>query len=97
MGARVVDAEEALAIGLATRVFSEDVFEDEVRSFVEQLCDLSQYSIRSIKTIVDLIGNGVTEDTEETHKLWLAAFDTPDYQEGRDAFLEKRKAVFTYR
>jgi enoyl-CoA hydratase/carnithine racemase len=97
MGARVIEAEEALAIGLATRLFAAADLERETLAFAEQLCALSQFTIRAVKQIVAEILNGAVEDTELSRRLTESQFEGPDYLEGRRAFLEKRKPAFTYR
>ena len=97
MGAKVIGAQEALSIGLATRLFSPEELEVETRAFAENLCRLSQFTIRAVKTMVGEILEGATEETETSGRLRAEGFQGPDYIEGRDAFLEKRKATFTYR
>lgn len=97
MGAKALDAEEALQAGLATRLFDAADLETETLGFAEELCRLSQYTIRAVKQTVGIIADGATDDTEETRTLSMGAFDEPDYNEGRDAFLEKREPKFTYR
>lgn len=96
MGAKVIEAEEALATGLATRLFDPADIERETYAFAEQLCDLSQFTIRAVKTTVGEILNGAHDETDATRHLAKAAFEGPDYIEGRNAFMEKRKAKFTY-
>ena len=97
MGAKALDAEEALQAGLATRLFDAPDLERETLAFAEELCSLSQYTIRAVKQTVGIIAAGATDDTEETRALSMGAFDKPDYHEGRDAFLEQRQPKFTYR
>ena len=97
MGARVIEAQEAEVIGLATRIFPADNLERETYAFAERLCGLSQYSIRAVKQNVGEILDGATDETENSRALAMGAFENPDYVEGRDAFLQKRKAAFTYR
>ena len=97
MGARVIEAEEALQIGIATRLFSSEALERETLAFAEQLCGLSQVTIRAVKKVVAEIEQGASDDNARTHDLIMEGFSKPDYREGRDAFLAKRPAVFTYR
>ncbi len=95
--ARALNAEEALQVGLATRLFDAEVLEAETFAFAEELCRLSQYTIRAVKKHIRAITGGATDETEESRTLAMGAFDQPDYHEGRDAFLEKRQPKFTYR
>lgn len=95
MGARVIEAEEALRIGLATRLFAAADLERETLAFAEQLCGLSQFTIRAVKQIVHEIQNGAVAETELSRRLLDEQFEGPDYLEGRRAFLEKRRPHFT--
>lgn len=97
MGAKVLDAQEALSSGLLTRLFPSEDLARETRAYADSLCGLSQFTIRAVKQIVQSIGEGATADNELSRSLQRAAFKGPDYREGRDAFLEKRTAKFTYR
>jgi enoyl-CoA hydratase/carnithine racemase len=94
MGARVIDADEALRIGLATRVFAAADLEGETVAFAERLCDLSQFTIRAVKAIVGDIVAGAVDETETSRRLLDQQFRSPDYLEGRAAFLEKREPDF---
>lgn len=96
MGAKVIPAQEALQIGLATRLFEPGELEGETRAFAAHLAGLSQFTIRAVKAVCDEIVHGAVEDTESSKALSRAAFDSPDYKEGRAAFLEKRAPKFTY-
>lgn len=97
MGARVIEAEEAVQVGIATRLFRQDDLMRETQAFAEQLCRLSQVTIRAVKKVVGEIEQGACDDNEFTHELIADGFTEPDYLEGRDAFLAKRPAKFTYR
>ncbi len=97
MGAKIIEADEALQVGLATRLFSAESLEQETRAYAEQLCSLSQVTIRSVKKVVAEIEAGHCDDNDLTQALALNAFTQSDYREGRDAFLEKRTAQFTFR
>lgn len=97
MGAKVIEADEALACGIVTRFFEVDDLERETFAFAQQLCNLSQFTIRAVKTIVNEITAGETEDNVVSRRLRAEAFEGPDYREGRNAFLEKRKPKFRYR
>jgi enoyl-CoA hydratase/carnithine racemase len=95
MGARVIGADEALRIGLATRVFRAAELERETMAFSGRLCELSQFTIHVTKAVIrDILGGAVAE-TETSRTLFEEQFRSPDYIEGRKAFLEKRAPRFT--
>ncbi len=93
---RLVDAPEALRIGLIYRLLPPDGIEAETRRYCETIAGSSQFSVRAAKRIVRMILDGVAEDTDETLQLFDDAFRGEDYVEGRTAFLEKRKPTFKY-
>jgi hypothetical protein len=46
--------------------------------------------------MVEEISEGAVDETATSKRLRGEGFQGADYIEGRDAFLEKRKAKFTY-
>jgi enoyl-CoA hydratase/carnithine racemase len=94
MGARVVTADEALRIGLATRVFRAAELERETMAFAERLCGLSQFTIRATKAVIRDILDGAVAETETSRGLIEDQFRNPDHIEGRNAFLERRAPKF---
>ncbi|MGI9436424.1 MAG: enoyl-CoA hydratase-related protein, partial [Geminicoccaceae bacterium] len=94
MGAYVVDADEALRIGLVTRLFDAADLKTEVYEFAERLAGLSQATILAVKGVMGEIVDGATSETATSRRLVEEQFDSQDYVEGRNAFLEKRKPDF---
>lgn len=97
MGARIIEAEEARAIGLATQLFEPKDLQKETKAFAQTMSELSQYTVRASKQVLNEIADGAVDETDLSRRLAAEAFDGPDYEEGRAAFLEKRKPDFTYR
>jgi enoyl-CoA hydratase/carnithine racemase len=97
MGAKVIEAEEAATVGLATRLFQPEALESGTYGFAEELCRLSQFTIRTISATVAEIASGAHEASPALQARIMGGFEGVDYLEGRAAFLEKRKAKFTYR
>ncbi len=91
-----VPAEEALRIGLVERVVPADGLEDETAELVRLLSTRAQFSVRATKTVIGRILAGQTVDDAETTGLRTSSFDTDDYAEGVQAFLERRDPVFTW-
>jgi enoyl-CoA hydratase/carnithine racemase len=93
---RAVQAAEALTMGLVNGVYPLDEIENETRSFADQVCRNSQFSVRALKHVIGLIASGADAETEESWRLVLDAYEGEDYREGVAAFLGKRPAKFTY-
>jgi enoyl-CoA hydratase/carnithine racemase len=98
MTARRLDAEEALRIGLVNRVVPVGDLEANVRATCATIIDNSPLSITANKVTIDQILKDPAErDMERIDALTRECFDSADYAEGRKAFMEKRKPVWTGR
>ncbi|MEM7189630.1 MAG: enoyl-CoA hydratase-related protein [Pseudomonadota bacterium] len=91
---RMVDAEEALAIGLADRVFASENLMAEALVYAESVANLSAGSHRITKQIVQAICYGVDGEPPELRSLFDGSFAGDDFAEGYRAFLEKRRPSF---
>ena len=94
--ARVVEAEEALRIGLISRLVPLDELESYTEKVAAEIAGSAPLSHRWHKQMLETVlrDPGLERLTPEEKKLTFACFDTEDFQEGRRAFLEKRKPVF---
>ena len=92
---RIIPAEEAKTLGLIDRLVNADTLEQDVQTFIDQVCATSQFSARSTKQIVQMILDGDADDTPETRQLFIDAFSGEDFKEGFSAFMEKRKPDFS--
>ena len=94
--ARRFDAVEALAMGLVNRVFGSDALEAAVAEISESIAENAPLTVASIKRIVAEIAEDPDDrDLAACERLVEACFESADYVEGRRAFMEKRKPVFT--
>lgn len=91
-----ISAEKAFQLGLATKVISTESWESEIAIFSENLANLPTKAIGLIKRNLKLASN-LTFDSyleKEAEGQRIAGL-THDHQEGVQAFVEKRKPVFT--
>ncbi|AZV80749.1 enoyl-CoA hydratase/isomerase family protein (plasmid) [Parasedimentitalea marina] len=90
-----IDGTEAVRIGLATRAFSDNTFETEVAEFAREIGSKAPYSLRFAKeNLNDAHRNYDARLITELDALRTCML-TEDWQEGVNAFAEKRSPVFT--
>lgn len=91
----MIDAQEALRIGLVNRVVASDRLMEVTRELALKMCDKSASAIKLAKEAIE---NGLEMDFARAEKyeadLFALCFTTPDCKEGVSAFLEKRPARF---
>ena len=92
---RRYSADEGLAMGLVNEVFSDSDLEGKTGAIIGQLCENAPLSIANSKTIIEEYAKS---SGAADHARMAAAIErcakSDDYQEGRRAFMEKRKPVF---
>src|SRR5580658_6119706 len=90
--ARMIDAAEALRMGLVNQVYPHDVFAEKVREYASDLASgVSPRSLRVIKRqVYDAMFSSLDEAFEVSEREMLASLQTEDFKEGVAHFLEKR-------
>ncbi|KGN88890.1 hypothetical protein HQ45_09505 [Porphyromonas crevioricanis] len=93
--ADVIDAEEALSIGLVNKVVAPEELLDAARQMAEKIASKSRSAIMAAKEAINK-GGQTDIDTAITieQNLFAHTFAHPDQKEGMTAFLEKRKPNF---
>ena len=94
--ARKFDAAEAERIGLVNRVLPHDELLSFVRSYVEDLaanCSPTSVSLMK-KQVWEQLDGTLGPAEKDSIKLMFESFERPDFKEGVDAFLEKRRPQF---
>lgn len=90
-----VSAAEAEAMGMIYKYFPDEIFEDEVGKLAQKLADMPTKALGLIKRVLNQsMTNTLGEQLGLECQLQTAASQTNDYQEGVQAFLEKRKPEF---
>ena len=92
--ARLVQAQEALQLGLVDRVAPPADLTSAVRDYAASLTALSGNSQTIVKHMARLVQEGASEENELSRALRDGAIDHPDFAEGRAAFLAKRPPRF---
>ncbi len=94
--ARQFDAEEARVMGLVNRVIPAEELEAYVKKYAEMIGDNAPLTIATTKfTIGQVVKEDSQRDIAKSAAMVKHCFESKDYVEGRRAFMEKRKPVFT--
>ena len=94
--ARQFGAAEALAMGLVNRVLPDAELASAVRDYAEGVAGNAPLTVAAIKQIsLEVLKPEGERDLKKAADLVARCFASQDYVEGRQAFLEKRKPVFT--
>ncbi len=92
---RRYSADEALQMGLVNRVVEDQELESYTADILKALCENAPLAIANSKTILE---EYVKAEGAPDHPAMQAAIErcakSADYQEGRRAFMEKRKPAF---
>ena len=93
-----VSAHVAKELGLATKVFAEEDFLEEVTAFTDKLANMPTKAIGLIKRYMQESWElNLEQLLEKEAYAQQTAGNTEDHKEGVTAFLNKRKAVFVGR
>lgn len=91
--ARLIDVQEARAIGLVSEVVaSEDALDPRVDELVEQLASFAPLTLSATKEMVRRIRARMMPD--EASDLVALCYTSADFREGVKAFIERRKPVW---
>lgn len=91
----VFGADEALRLGLVTRVVPADRVGDEGMAFARKLAAGPTAALARTKALIQGAGSAsLAEQLEKEREAFLASARTQDFAEGRAAFLGKRPPVF---
>ncbi len=96
--ARFLDAEEALRIGLINFIVSKDKLEQKVKDYAALIAGNAPLTVRAAKLAInEAMKDSDRRDVEHIESLVNGCFNSEDYQEGRKAFMAKRKPKFVGR
>ena len=89
------DAQDARVMGLVNRVVPNDQLESFVTDYAQTIAGNAPLTVGSVKVIVrEALKDRGASDEALCDRLVKACFASEDYNEGRRAFMEKRKPQF---
>lgn len=93
--AKLITAEEGKEIGLIDYIYPLEEIDEKCLEFASKIILKSSVANNGIKQVIQAIIDGDNEETKEIEQLILDSFSSKDYEEGIQAFLEKRKPNFS--
>ena len=91
----MIDAHEALRIGLANKVFPQDKLLEETIKFAKLILENGPDCVaESLRCINDSVGHSLIEGLNLEVEAFSELFGTDETNEGLNAFVEKRKPDF---
>lgn len=88
----LIDANEALRIGLANRVVPPDKLMEETKAIARKIIDVGPTAVRVAKTVLNRgVDANLTTANSYEMEVFSMLFSTSEAKEGMNAFLEKRK------
>jgi enoyl-CoA hydratase/carnithine racemase len=97
--ARMIDATEALRMGLINQIYPQESFLDSVQKHaIDLAASVSPRSVRVIKRqVYDAMFQTLAQSFESSEQEMLASLQSEDFKEGVAHFIEKRVPAFTGR
>ena len=92
---RQYDATEALEMGLVNTVVPLERLEEETVAWCREMLALSPFALRLLKASFNAEEDGLAGLQQLAHDTNLLFYMSDEAQEGRDAYVEKRKPDFT--
>ena len=94
--ARFLEAKEALSIGLVNFMVGSELLEQAVNEYANKIVTNAPLTIRAVKkTVGEVVKDPGQKNPAHIERMVNDCFLSADYQEGRRAFMEKRKPKFT--
>lgn len=91
-----VSGDEAMKMGMVYKSIPDESFEAECTAMAEKLAQLPTEGIALTKKLMNQsFDNTLAQQLEQEMRLQVEAGKTSDFKEGVNAFMQKRKPVFT--
>ena len=92
---RIIDAQEALALGLVNTVVPQERLAEEAHAWASEIAANAPLAVQSAKRLMRLsLEDSFEESVHHAYLQLLQLFRSEDFREGARAFLEKREPQF---
>lgn len=91
---KLIKASKGKELGLVDHVLPAEELLSSAYDLAKQLSEKSSLALNGTKQVIHAVLNGAIEEDKNIEKLILSSFESDDYQEGIQAFLQKRKPNF---
>lgn len=96
VSAEIIDAHQALNVGLVNRVYPKQELLAETYNFAKNIVSKAPLAVRGCVEAITTTSNGTDEQGMSTEaQIFGRICGTEDFKEGTTAFMQKRSAVFT--
>lgn len=90
-----LNAEEALRLGLISELVEPEALEERCRQLAQTMSENAPLTLAAAKLAIDLAADPANQTlAPKAHSAAIRCFESSDFTEGRDAFLEKRQPAF---
>jgi enoyl-CoA hydratase/carnithine racemase len=96
-GGETFTALRARQLGLITETVATEEFESRAQELVRTVLARSQFSIHTLKNLIDVGNAAVPETAQLWNDAWSAMTSSPDMAIGVNAFLGREEPKFTWR
>jgi enoyl-CoA hydratase/carnithine racemase len=90
----LLDAEQALRIGLVHEVHESDAVEDRAYALARTMSERARVSLTGGKALIERAFSGRLDEDEDVRSLYERSWTSAEYAEGVAAFLGKRRPDF---
>lgn len=94
---RTFDSNRAVELGLINRVVPAESLMDEARALANEICAAAPLAVETNKELSNAMDHaaGIPAAFQESSDRFMALLETDDAKEGVEAFVQKRKPVWT--